>query len=171
MLLTAGSPYARRGEQYRAYRRYYGQDDAPVLVWKAATRVMNPTVPQSFIDEQMERDPESAAAEYMAEFRSDLADYVPREIVDAAVVLGRLELPPVPGITYIGAIDVSGGSQDSQVAAIAHCDPITGRTVLDAIREHQPPFGTETAAAEDADFFRQRRRAGRWRPVWRHVSD
>ena len=70
MLLTAGSPYARRGEQFRAYRAYHGKDDVPVLVWQAPTRTMNETVPQSFIDEQMERDPEASAAEYLAEFRS-----------------------------------------------------------------------------------------------------
>ena len=36
-------PYARRGALHDAYRRYFGKPDAPVLVWKAPTRLMNPT--------------------------------------------------------------------------------------------------------------------------------
>jgi hypothetical protein len=42
--------------------RHFGKP-GPVLVWKAATRTMNPTVPQSVVDEAIEADPASAAAE------------------------------------------------------------------------------------------------------------
>lgn len=64
MLLCASSPYAKRGEMWNAYERYYGHDDARVLVWKAPTLTMNPTVPKHVIDEAYESDPSSAAAEY-----------------------------------------------------------------------------------------------------------
>ena len=40
----------------------------------------------------MERDPDAARAEYMAEFRSDLETFLLREVVDAAVRSGPLEL-------------------------------------------------------------------------------
>jgi hypothetical protein len=40
---------------------------------------MNPTVPQRVIDEAVEADPASAAAEYMAQFRTDDAGEWPRE--------------------------------------------------------------------------------------------
>src|SRR6478672_9863237 len=75
MLLCASSPYARRGALYDAFQRHYGKD-SPVLVWKAPTRIMNPTVPQSVIDEAMDRDPASAAAEFLATFRDDIEDFV-----------------------------------------------------------------------------------------------
>ena len=39
LLLCASSPYTKRGILYDAYRRYWGQP-GPVLVWRAATRVM-----------------------------------------------------------------------------------------------------------------------------------
>lgn len=153
LLLTAGSPYAKRGEQYRTYRNHYGRDDSPVLVWRAATRTMNPSVPQEFIDEQLARDPEANAAEYLAEFRSDIGDFVPREVVDAAVVPDRRELPSVPGVDYVGAIDVSGGSVDSMTLAVAHAGP--GSTVvLDAVREVRPPFSPEQVTQEFAELLR-----------------
>ena len=68
MLLCASSPYARRGALFDAYRKHFRKDNDPILVWQASTRTINPTVPQSVIDEAMERDPASAAAEYGAEF-------------------------------------------------------------------------------------------------------
>jgi len=46
---------------------------------------MNPTVKQSIIDQAFERDPASASAEYGAEFRSDIAQFVSREAVEACV--------------------------------------------------------------------------------------
>src|SRR5262245_37434518 len=51
MLLCASSPYAQRGVLWDDFRRYYGREDAPTLVWKAPTLTMNKTVPQSVIDE------------------------------------------------------------------------------------------------------------------------
>src|SRR5262245_15993901 len=44
MLLAASSPYARKGCLWEAHRRYHGKDDAPALVWQAATRDMNASV-------------------------------------------------------------------------------------------------------------------------------
>jgi hypothetical protein len=153
MLLTAGSPYARRGEQFRAFRNYHGRDDAPVLVWQAATRTMNETVPQSFIDEQMERDPEASAAEYLAEFRSDLADFIDRAVVEALVPAGLFELPPATRLSYVAFCDPSGGSADSMTLAIAHRDR-DGRGVLDAVRECRPPFSPESVVEEFAALLK-----------------
>jgi hypothetical protein len=82
MMLCASSPYARRGVLWRAWRRHYGKD-GPVLVWQADTRTMNPTVPQAVIDEAYEEDPQSAPAEYGAQFRTDVESYVAREVVEA----------------------------------------------------------------------------------------
>jgi phage terminase large subunit-like protein len=43
LLLCIGSPYARRGALWEAYRTHYGRDGDPVLVWQADTRSMNTT--------------------------------------------------------------------------------------------------------------------------------
>jgi hypothetical protein len=55
MIIAASSPYAKRGILWDAHKRYFGKDDPGTLVWRAATRVMNPTVPQEFIDAEFER--------------------------------------------------------------------------------------------------------------------
>ena len=42
MLVLASSPYAKRGELWRLFKRYYGTDSSRVLVWRASTEPMNP---------------------------------------------------------------------------------------------------------------------------------
>src|SRR2546423_467506 len=43
LLLVISTPYAQKGELFKAHERYYGRDDPRVLVWNADTRSMNPT--------------------------------------------------------------------------------------------------------------------------------
>jgi len=147
-LLAGSSPYAKRGELWDNYRRFYGKP-GPVLVWQAPTKTMNPTVPARVIDEAYERDEVAAAAEYGAQFRSDLESYVAREVVDAAIVPDRHELPPMSGAAYVGFVDPSGGSADSMTLAIAHRDR-DDRGVLDVVREVRPPFSPDSVCEEFA---------------------
>jgi hypothetical protein len=147
MLLAASSPYARRGVLWENYHRYFGKPEGP-LVWNADTRVMHPGVPQEFIDEEYEKDPVAAAAEYGGQFRSDVAAFVMREVVEAAVIAGRRELEPQPGVPYKAFVDPSGGSADSFTLAIAHRDRATRRGVLDCLREVRPPFSPEEVVQE-----------------------
>jgi hypothetical protein len=156
MLLIASSPYAQRGELYNAYRRHFGKDDARVLVWKASTQEMNPSVDAKVIEEAYEDDPESARAEYGAEFRTDLADFVSRETVDGVVCWGRHELPPEPGVTYSGFVDPSGGVSDSMTLAIGHLGR-NNACVLDAVIEVRPPLDPEQTVAEFAVMLRRYR--------------
>jgi hypothetical protein len=85
ILLNASSPYRRAGLLWTTFQRHYGRDDARVLVWKADTATMNPRVDPAIIAEAYEDDPESAASEYGAEFRTDIADFVSRQIVEACI--------------------------------------------------------------------------------------
>lgn len=145
LLLCASSPYARRGALWEAFRRHWGQDGAP-LVWRAATREMNPSVPQSLIDEAMGRDAASARAEYLAEFRADMEMLLTREAVAACVSPGIRERPPIPGVRYFAFVDPSGGSSDSMTLAIAHSEG--DDVLLDAVREAVPPFSPEAVVGE-----------------------
>lgn len=152
-LLVASSPYARRGALWTTHRQHFGKDHDPILVWQAPTRTMNPTVPQRVIDEAMERDPSSARAEYLAEFRADIESFISREAVVACVSLGIRERAPVPGIRYTAFLDAAGGSgSDSMTCAIAHREGDVA--VLDAVRECKPPFSPEQVTAEFAELFK-----------------
>lgn len=152
VLLKASSPYARRGVLWDDHRKHFGKD-SDVLVWQAPTRTMNPSVPQSFIDDETEKDPANAAAEYGAQFRTDLEAFVSREAVEAVTVEGRIELPPYEGGQFVAWCDPSGGSSDSMTLAIAHREGDIA--VLDAVREFRPPFSPEAVVAEIADLLKQ----------------
>jgi hypothetical protein len=149
LLLGASSPYARRGVLWEVFDRWYGQPGGP-LVWRASTRTMNPTVPQSFIDQQYEQDPISAGAEYGGEFRSDVAIFIAREALDAVIARNVFEIPPAHGVNYKAFVDPSGGSGDSYTLAIGHRDYRTGLAVIDLLRERIPPFNPEAVTAEFA---------------------
>src|SRR5262249_22017120 len=151
--LCASSPHARRGALWEAHRKHFGQDGDPVLVWQAPTRAMNATVPQSFIDAHVQDDPARAQAEYFAQFRTDVETFISREVVEAAVVAGRYELPRVEGVFYTAATDPSGGSNDSFTLSIDHVETDASgvrRAVLDVVREAKSPFSPDAVVAEYA---------------------
>ena len=73
LLLIASSPYAKRGVLYQNYAKYFGKDDAPVLVWQGTTEEMNGSlVGDPLIAEMYAEDNERALAEFGAQFRSDI---------------------------------------------------------------------------------------------------
>lgn len=148
MLLNASSPYRRAGLLWTTYQRHYGKDGARVLVVKASTSEANPNIDPEIIAEAYEDDPESAASEYGAEFRSDIADFVSRAVVEACIDLGVHERPSVAAAgKYVCFIDAAGGSgADSMTLAIAHKE--NDMPVLDAIRERKPPFSPDDVVTE-----------------------
>jgi hypothetical protein len=145
ILLNASSPYRRAGLLWGTFQRHYGRDGARVLVWKADTATMNPRVDPGIIAEAYEDDPEAAA-------RTDIADFVSRQIVEACIEQGCHERPPARAAgTYRCFIDAAGGSgSDSMTLAISHLDGAgTDRIpTLDAVRERKPPFSPDDVVAE-----------------------
>lgn len=152
IMIKASSPYARRGALWNDYKRHYGKDDSSVLVWQADTRTMNPSVPQSFIDAAYEDDPSAASAEYGGVFRTDVENLISREVVEACVVHGRFELPPMKNVSYAAFCDPSGGSADSMTLAIVHRE--AEKVVLDAVREARPPFSPEAVVEEFSNLLK-----------------
>jgi Terminase large subunit, T4likevirus-type, N-terminal len=155
LLLGISSPYARRGVLWEAYKENFGKTDSPVLVWKAATREMNPTVSSSLIEAAYLRDPVAASAEYGAEFRTDIEGFLSLDVIEPCVVPNRGELPPLGSVSYAAFVDPSGGSSDSMTLAIAHRD--RGRAVLDLLREIRAPFSPESAVQEFAATLKRYR--------------
>jgi hypothetical protein len=153
-IIMASSPYARKGVLWENYRKHYGLEGSPlILVAKGTTRDFNATVLQEEIDLLLEKDPARNTAEYLAEFRTDIEAFVRREIVDAAVVLGRHELPRLDGVQYYGFCDPSGGSSDSFTLAIGHVESDC-RVIIDVIRERRPPFSPDDVTREFCDLLK-----------------
>ena len=150
-LIAISSPYAKRGELYGAFRKHYGPDGDPaVLIAHAESRTMNPSLSQGVIDRAYEDDPESAQAEYGAQFRSAtssnslVARNDPRRMrrnsrSDCAAM-------PLPGLTYRAFVDPSGGSSDSMTLAVAHREG--GNVVLDCVLEKRAPFHPDQTVGE-----------------------
>ncbi len=153
MLLNASSPYRRRGVLHQAFAKHYGRDGARVLVWQAPSLAMNPGLDPAIVAEAYEDDPDAAASEYGADFRSDLADFVPRSVIEAVTVTGRTEMMPLPGVSYVAFVDPSGGTgSDSMTIAVAHrCGDMA---VLDAVREVRPPFSPDSVTSDFASLLR-----------------
>jgi hypothetical protein len=154
MLLCASSPYSRKGALWTAHRKYFGKA-GPILVWQAATRTMNATVPQSVIDDAMERDPSSASAEYLAQFRTDVESLLTREAVEACVAPGVRERPFISRLKYKSFVDPSGGSSDSFTMGIAHREG--NGIVIDLLRERKPPFSPDDVVKEFAATLKEYR--------------
>jgi hypothetical protein len=158
MLFMISTVYARTGPVYEMAREGFGVNDPETLVVRAATRTMNETIPQSIIDRAMARDPSAARAEWLSIERDDVEAFLPRAAIDAVVQPGRFELPRVAGISYVGGLDMAGGSgSDSAVGAVAHTETRDGIeiAVLDALLEIRPPFSPSDACAQIAALFKR----------------
>jgi hypothetical protein len=155
MLIGISSPYRKSGLLYKKYADYYGKDDPAVLVIKAPTRALNPTIDQSIIDEAMAEDPAAASAEWLGEFRDDIAGWAGRELIDAAVDRGIVVRPPQDGVRYVSFCDASGGVKDSFTAAVAHAEGDV--VVLDCLLEIRPPFNPDAATLRVADMLKSYR--------------
>jgi hypothetical protein len=155
-LIAISSPHAKRGELYGTFKRHYGLNGDPlILVAKAPSRAMNPTLPQRVIDRAAEADPEAASAEYGAEFRGDLEVFVSREIIEACVSTGVTVRSPLDSLTYRAFVDPSGGSNDAMTLAISHREG--NRSVLDCVLERKAPFSPDAVVWEFAQTLKSYR--------------
>jgi hypothetical protein len=150
-LVVLSSPYSKRGVLWDAFKRYHGKDHQRIVVAKAPSRTMNPSLPQRVVDEAMERDSSAAKAEYLAEFRSDLETFINSEVVESVTVPNRYELPPLDDTHYTAFVDPAGGSgKDAMTLAIAHRDDET--VVLDLVRAVKPPFSPDQVTKDFAEL-------------------
>ena len=98
---------------------------------------MNPTLPQTVVDEALEEDLAAAKSEYLGEFRDDLAIWLPREVIESVVIKNRKELLPDRSRKYSGFADVSGGRSDDAAMAVGH--KVERKVLIDFIKRYKPP--------------------------------
>src|SRR5258708_24584781 len=152
MLIGISTPYAKRGLLYKKFKDNFGRDTDDVLVIRAPTTALNPTIDRSVIDRAMADDPVAARAEWLSEVRSALTGLIDADIIEAAVDRGVTVRAPSPGVTYFSFCDPSGGQADSTTAAIAHRegDP----AVLDCLVEVRAPHSPAAAISEIAPVLK-----------------
>lgn len=149
-LLLISTPYAKTGLLWENYTRYFGHEDAEVLVWQAATDLMNPSISPDRLAKRRRADAARSSREYDALFQDDVSSFFPAELLEAATVAGRRELPPQPGIRYLAAVDPSGGTgADAFTLAIVHVEHRDGRPfmVQDVARGWNSPRGQKLELA------------------------
>ena len=109
-LLKITTPYLRAGVAFEDFSAYYAQDSLDVLVWRASTAEMNPTIDARRLAREQRVDAPRFAREYLAEFGDDIEAFLPGVWIESVVIEGRRELPPDPSVTYTVTVDPSGGS-------------------------------------------------------------
>jgi len=124
-LVKISTPYMKSGVLFDDFRRGFGQENPDLLVWRASSAMMNPSLRPERLDRERRLDPSRFAREYEAEFAEDLEAFLPAAWVEGAVMVGRYELPPQAGKAYRAAGDSMGaGTQnpDRFTLTILHSD-------------------------------------------------
>jgi hypothetical protein len=152
-LICVSSKYAKKGWAFSTWKRHFGNDASRVLVWDAASRVMNPTLSEEDVQAEIDEDPESARAEFLGLWREDVSAWLPREAIMPCVIPNRRELLPRTGTRYFAFADLSGGRSDSAGLAIGHKGD-NGKAIVDCVREYRAPFSPQVVVADMADVLR-----------------
>jgi hypothetical protein len=142
ILLLGSSVHRRRGYMFRQYKRLHGNDEAEDICWFAPSRVMNPKLPASVVDNALAADAPKARAEFENVWREDVDDFLPLDVIEAATDWGTIERLPEPGHRYVAFADAASGTgKDSFALAIAHAVSDAARSVVvDLVWERKPRF-------------------------------
>src|SRR5207245_2144743 len=149
-LVKISTPYMRGGVLFDDFKRGFGQDDPDLLVWKASSLVMNPvTITAKRLEQARRLDPARFAREFEAEFAEDLDAFLPAAWVDQAVMPSRHELPPRNDVSYVAAVDPSGGGADAFTLAIVHAEgKVSERRIVQDVMRGWSRRGNESTDLE-----------------------
>jgi hypothetical protein len=139
MSILISTAHRRTGLLYDRFQNFYGKDNDDTLVVLGTAQQFNPTLDAAKIAAKIAEDPQEANAEYNSIWRDDLAGFIDRKVIEAAVDRGVAVRPPQTDIRYYAFVDNSGGRSDSFVLAIAHYEHERGIVVLDLVKEWRPP--------------------------------
>jgi hypothetical protein len=156
-LLGLSSPHARRGHLFEMHRQYYGVNGANVLIVQAPHSVLNPTIDPKIIERAMAEDPEAARSEWFGEFRSDISQFLPDDLIEDAIDTGVTERPYSQAYAYVAFVDSSGGVHDAMTLGIAHTErgQRMDYLVLDQLAVVQPPFEPEQVVKDFCELMKR----------------
>ena len=143
-LVITTSVNAKVGLVYELYDRATQGELEDWHVTKVSTRELNPKVSERIINSALKRDPESAQAEYFAEFREQTEAFLSSEAIEACVDPGLGRGKVEPEISYFMAIDPAL-MRDSYGYAIGHLE--SGVVLIDYLKKLRAPV--DANGAED----------------------
>ncbi len=148
-LIKISTPYMKSGVLFDDFKRGFGHDDPDLLVWRASSLLMNPSLRAERLDREQRLDPLRFAREYLGEFAEDIDVFLPSAWVEQAVVSGRHELPPDNRFRYVAAVDPSGGGADAFTLVVAHTEGSgTERRVVQDVMRGWSRRGSESLDLE-----------------------
>ena len=156
-LILISSAHKRSGLLYQRWKDCFGRNEDDVLVVKGTTLQFNSTFDRTIIEQQLAEDRALFGAEYLSEWRDDLATFISRQLLEAAVDVDVIVRPPQDGVAYHAFDDPSGGARDSYTLAIAHQDPRSDNVSLDLIFERFAPMNPYEVTNEIAALLKQYR--------------
>jgi hypothetical protein len=159
-LCGISSPYRKLGILHARHQAFFGKDDDEVLVVQGETTMLNPSIDRGIIARAQADDPESALAEWSAQFRGDISSLLPDDVIDSAVDAARpRELPPRSEVDYVAFVDPSGGRHDSFCICIGHRTGVgeEAKFVADVVRGVAPPFDPKSVVTEFVKLARDYR--------------
>jgi hypothetical protein len=89
MLVGISTPYRRMGLLHAKHRDHFGQPGDDVLVVQGDAGTFNPTLSAALIESHRASDPESAVAEWDAQFRTDIAQFLSEDLIELAIDRSR----------------------------------------------------------------------------------
>ena len=125
-----GTPMAAYGPHYDIYAE--GPRVFERLTLRAATRQINPLIPEASIAKERERDESSAEREYDAIFCQQVDNFFSQAEIDACFVLTG-DSPFDGSYSYFMSLDQAGGGQDFFACTICHRHK--DKIIVDVLRE------------------------------------
>jgi hypothetical protein len=152
-LSSATTPRARTGEVWNIFDRYWSQTDPRTLVLRA-DHTFNPALDSTMIAAELERDEAVARAEYFAEWRADIDNPFPRDLVLANVIAHRGDIPQYVGARIAWFTDAAGGSGTDSFTLAGAMTNSDGKRVVVLTRERRPPFSPDEVTREFAEIIK-----------------
>jgi len=141
------------GEMFLDMKRYYGLNNALVLVLKGSTEFFFPGFSKKKLEAAKRRDRIVYEQEYECAFRQDLKAMFDPDVIDRAIDNDRpLEIPYKSGVQYQVFVDVAGGGgKDHYAICGGHREG--EKIIIDFVRSRAPKFNPQEVTKSYADLL------------------
>jgi hypothetical protein len=121
-LVKISTPWQKEGVLHQDFERAYGVDDPDLLVWRASTALMNPSIDQARLARERRMDGKRFAREFEAIFQDDVETFIAPALIEQVIEPGSTALPAQSGRYYVAGLDASGGGDCAFTLAVVTID-------------------------------------------------